>query len=246
MIPTKLRRAVKQALGRLYRRTTPKLTSHPDVPSMLIAHNKHGAYCLPRSSLHRPASQAILQGRVWEEETIMFMCANRGGGDVIHAGTYFGDFLPALSKSLARGNKIWAFEPVAENYRCARSTIALNNLDNVELRQAALGPSPGTIGFVTVDERGRALGGGSHFDSTGGTETVAQVALDDVVPLGRPVSVIQLDVEGYEGGALRGAQEIIRRNRPIIILETVPSGFTDVYDYVYVRRLNENSVFRPR
>lgn len=246
IIPTRLKRALKRAIEWQLHRSTPRFKSHPDVPSVLIAYNECGAYCLPRSSLHRPASQAILHGQVWERETIAFMRTNTDNRDIVHAGTYYGDFLPALSKAVGPRRVVWAFEPATESYLCAKTTIALNNITNVELRQAALGPSPGSVGFVTVDKDGRALGGGSHIDLTHGTEIVAQVRLDDVIPEDRPISILQLDVEGYEDGALRGATGIIRRNRPIIILETVPDGFADVYHYAFERRLHDNSVFRPR
>ena len=84
-----------------------------------ISYNQYGGYCLPLSSIHRPASQTILNGKVWEEETLKFMSKHCGTGDIIHAGTYFGDFLPALSKACHTKAKVWAFEPNLENYKCA-------------------------------------------------------------------------------------------------------------------------------
>jgi FkbM family methyltransferase len=180
---------------------------------------------------------------VWERETIAFMCAKSDGADIVHAGTFFGDFLPALSKATV--GTIWAFEAVLESYRCAKTTIALNELNNVELRHAALGASNGVVSFATTNEHGHALGGASHVDQTSGTEPVVQIPLDDAITLSRPISILQLDVEGYENEVLKGAQELIRRHRPIIILETVPEGFADRYGYAFDGRLAENSVFRP-
>ena len=59
-----------------------------------VAYNMFGGYCVPLSSYCRPAAQAILNGQVWEPETIAELrkFAKIGGGDVVHAGTYFGDF----------------------------------------------------------------------------------------------------------------------------------------------------------
>jgi hypothetical protein len=53
------------------------------------------------------------------------------------------------------------------------------------------------------------------------------VRLDDVLPQGADISVLQLDVEGYEGPALKGALATITRCRPTLILETVPRAFMD-------------------
>jgi FkbM family methyltransferase len=173
------------------------------------------------------------------------MCANAGGGDIVHAGTFFGDFLPALSRAVEPARTVWAFEPSLESFRCATITIALNDLANIELTRAALGPKSGNLSLRTIDDEGRKLGGASHFDPAEGTEMAPQVRLDDVVPADRAVSIIQLDVEGYEGQALKGCRETIRRNRPIIILETVPPEFAESQNYVFIHRLADNYVFRP-
>jgi hypothetical protein len=52
--------------------------------------------------------------------------------------------------------------------------------------------------------------------------SVQVVAVDDVVPEDRHVSILQLDVEGYEGPALQGALGTVERCRPTLVLETVP------------------------
>jgi hypothetical protein len=86
-----------------------------------LASNFYGSYCVPLSSAHRPAAKKILGGEVWEPETIQFLTSIRG--DIVHAGTYFGDFLPALSASRVPGEKIFAFEPSRENFQCAQMTL---------------------------------------------------------------------------------------------------------------------------
>lgn len=214
----------------------------------IIASNEYGSYCVPQASLHRPASQAILHGDVWEPDTIEFMQKNCGNGDIIHAGTYFGDFLPGLSSDLGDGALIWAFEPNKENYRCARITMELNALDeNVRLTHAALGPTDGAAMFSVFDGNGRPLGGASHVNDHG-TESVKQIALDSVIPAGRRVTILQLDVEGYEEMALRGAEKLIRRDKPMLILETVPTSewFNNLLSdcrYAFMQKLAANSAF---
>src|SRR5690348_5661397 len=109
----------------------------------IIAQNRFGLYCVPRRSAHRQAAHDILRGRVFEEDTVEFLRRNAGSGDVVHAGAYFGDFLPALSSALCPGKILWAFEPNLENYHAARLTCRINRLSNVELRNAALWDCPG-------------------------------------------------------------------------------------------------------
>ena len=193
-----------------------------------VAYNKYGGFCVPLSSRHRTAAQKILAGDVYEPETIEFLTSHSNGGDLVHAGAYFGDFLPALSRSIALDAKVWAFEPNHENYRCAIITTYINGLKNVELANAALGERRGTLTLVTSKKSGTALGGGSRIlregDDVGSErrEVVRAVTLDEVIPPDRRISIIHLDVEGYEREALSGALGIIQRCLPIILLETLP------------------------
>jgi FkbM family methyltransferase len=221
---------MKQSSKRILHNTF-DTANHCDAPEVLqccIAYNKYGGYCLPLSSIHRPAPRKILSGQVYEPRTIEFLMSHCGNGDIVHAGTYFGDFLPALSKSIARQAKVWAFEPNFENYRCASITMCVNEIKNVELMHAGLGEKSHSHIIVTADINGCALGGGSQVLIEGytnislRTEDVQIVALDEIIPSNRQVSIIQLDVEGYEKHVLSGALKIIQRCRPIIILEYLP------------------------
>jgi FkbM family methyltransferase len=196
-----------------------------------VAYNRYGGYCVPLSSLHRPAAQAILAGGVWERETIEFLASHGREGDLIHAGTFFGDFLPALSRSRSNGAKVWAFEPNNENYRCATLTLAINGIHNVTLTNAGLGEKRETLSLQTKGSDGIALGGASRLLSgdtvaavpAPDTERVQVVTLDSVIPEDREVALIHLDVEGSETQALNGARNIIRRCLPVIVLETLPT-----------------------
>lgn len=71
----------------------------------IVSYNKYGGFCVPESSCHRPVSQRIFSNGVWEPDTIEFIMSNCGDGDVVHAGTYFGDFLSALSKGITPSRK---------------------------------------------------------------------------------------------------------------------------------------------
>jgi FkbM family methyltransferase len=169
-----------------------------------------------------------LSGQVFEQDTIEYMIAHCGKGDIVHAGTYFGDFVPALSRACAEGAKVWTFEPNRENFQCATITTVINDLHNVVMTNAGLGNHQGCLPFAVSDEAGKALGGLSHFvepdDDTNATVVQAEVVrIDDVVPADRQVSILQLDVEGFEEQALSGGMETIQRCKPVLILERPPA-----------------------
>lgn len=223
-----------------------------------IAYNRYGGYCVPLSSRHRPAAQRILAGDIWEPRTLDFVQSQSAGGDIVHAGTFFGDFLPALSSFAAEGAKIWAFEPNVEIYRCALITVHINALPNVILISAGLGEHRNVLGMVTKDPAGKCLGGASRIyeggkgrdESEGHSTPVTIVTVDEVLPTHRKVSIIQLDVEGHEKPALKGALSTIRRCKPTLILETMPArSWLEAnilqLGYRIAENVHSNTVLRP-
>ncbi len=190
-----------------------------------IAYNKYGGYFTPISS--KSAQQGsvifeILNGEIYEPDTIKFMRDNCANGDIIHAGTFFGDFLPGLSNSLSNERKIWAFEPDKDTFRCAQITALINDLKNVELINTGLGDKTTMAKLLLELESGIILGGASKIineDTKGKTIDVKLVRIDDIIPKDRYISIVQLDVEGFEKEALSGALETINRCKPILILE---------------------------
>jgi len=196
-----------------------------------LAENQYGFFCIPAESSHRPAAQEVLAGRVWEPETTAFLAERGAAGDVLTAGAYFGDMIPAAA---AGGRTVWAFEPDPVSYRCAEWTARLNGLGNVRLRNAALGDAAGTV-QLQVGSRGVALGGSSFIRERRGvvyeqlrrvrrprSEQVELVRIDDAVD-SRALSVIHLDVERREGPALAGGIRTIERCLPELVLETIPA-----------------------
>lgn len=262
IVPQSARRVLRSLLKKRPRgKPFPFSVAGPLAKSTLnccIAFNKYGAYCVPVSGLHRPAAIFLLRGDVWEAPTIQLMLSACANGDVVHAGTFFGDFLPALSAGVGPSAKIWAFEPHPESYRCARITVLLNDLQNVVLGNAGLADFPDSRPIVTADHRGVSLGGASQImPATGdgweprGTQVALAhlVTLDDTIPEDRTVSIIQLDVEGYEQRVLSGAMRIIRRDRPLLIIETLPgekwlSEHLFPLGYSVGERILENVVLR--
>jgi len=247
-------------LRKLWKRRSPTMFGVRSCPEgslkACFGYNQYGAFCIPLSSYHRPAAQKILYGDIHEPLTIDFIMRHMDSGDVIHAGAFFGDFLPALSRACKAGAKIWGFEPNPESHRCAEITLALNGVTNVRLVNAGLGNIGGGVEtlFKVKKGDGEALGGGSYFvpdtavDEDGVIPTKI-VKIDEIYPTDRDVSVLHLDVEGFEQEALSGGLATIQRCKPVIILENLP---TDAFlesslhriGYCVVGRVHGNTIFK--
>lgn len=104
-----------------------------------------------------------------------------------------------------------AFEPVADFRDCLMRNVPSVNFD---VRACALGDQDTTIDMIITAENT----GHSHVDTgTIGTGTIPMYRLDTLnLPT---VNYIKIDCEGYENTILRGAQQTIMRDRPIMVVE---------------------------
>tara|TARA_B110000503_G_C7110484_1_gene397847 strand:+ start:61 stop:711 length:651 start_codon:yes stop_codon:yes gene_type:complete len=211
---------------------------------IIKAHNEYGMYAIPKSSAWRIAAQTVIEENVWEHDTIKYIIKNCEHSSIIHAGAYFGDFIPALSKNCK--HTVFAFEPNSENYECANMTCDLNNCTNVILRQNALGDCRKIVN-LKIRHGNKSIGGLSKIVSMADkdTEEALQVTIDDTIPHTRPVSILHLDLEGHELSALKGAKNIIKKWKPIVIIEDNHKEYSLLanLNYVYQRTINKNLIF---
>lgn len=126
-----------------------------------------------------------------------------GRSVAVQAGGNVGVWAAYLAKAFDR---VVTVEPDAANYECLTRNVPAN----VEHRRAGFGADPGAISMVNVN--GNA---GAHY--VGGAGDIPVITIDS---LDLPAcDLICLDVEGFEPDALRGAEQTIRRFRPVIMFE---------------------------
>ena len=210
-----------------------------------MASNQFGKYCIPLTFMHCGTSKTTCTGMVYELATIHFIRSECGIGDVVHAGAFFGDFIPGISTKLSPGAMLWTFEPDFECCLGAASTIHVNNLKNVRLMNVGLGVDSSlqylsTGGRVVREKR-----------KDKNDKMILIMSLDKIIPIDRNVSIIHLDVELFEHQVLIGAVETIKRCKPILILETLPpkkwlSDNILSLGYVPSGKVNRNFVLRQK
>lgn len=140
-------------------------------------------------------------------EWAMAACATRR--TAVQAGGNIGLWPKRLAEAF---DQVYTFEPEP----ISRACLERNVFQNVIVSDAALGAAVGRCGI-----KRRSLG--SHLVTEGDTvpvTTVDALALADL-------DFLQLDVEGYEWHALKGAVETIGRCHPLIQVEL--RGFTDKF-----------------
>ena len=124
-----------------------------------------------------------------------------------------------LVKSFGR---VIAFEPVALFRECLEQNVTGANF---EVRPIALGDQD-TMGTMIITEDNS---GHSHLDpNTMGAGDVQVVRLDNLNF--HDINYIKIDCEGYEYRILQGAEQTIRRCRPVVVIEQKPH---DAYSKQY-------------
>jgi len=127
----------------------------------------------------------------------------KGRALAVQAGGNVGVWAAHLAKQFV---KVVTVEPDAVNYECLKRNVP----DNVAHLRAGFGASAGSVSLVNVD--GNA---GAHY--VGGAGAIPIITIDS---LDLPAcDLLCLDVEGGEPAALCGAEQTIRRFRPVVMFE---------------------------
>jgi FkbM family methyltransferase len=162
------------------------------------------------------------------------------GGTAIDLGSHVGYFTLLLASLTRNGGRVVAFEPNPSNAERIRRTLALNHLGHVTLVEAAVSDRSGSMQFA-VEETGSMGRLVSSPESMPSSVRVSVVSLDDVAGEHdlENVSVIKMDIEGAEAGAIHGMRRLIGRCRPVIVCEWHPhranAGYRETFDSVGYR-----------
>jgi FkbM family methyltransferase len=145
------------------------------------------------------------------------------GDAVIDVGANVGAYTVLLSKLVGPTGRVFAFEPVPENY--AVLAYAIKHLSLANVIPFALGLS-NSEGSAVMEIPSFKINGESLYDSrivdcaTPGLRSVSvPIKTLDSIGIER-CTFLKIDVEGHEVQVLCGARETIRRCRPAILMET--------------------------
>jgi FkbM family methyltransferase len=160
----------------------------------------------------------LLDGRVYEEKFLDHIRDQQRRGVYVDIGAHLGTHTVWFA-ALCPSTHVHAFEPIDRNVAMVRRNVAANGLEGkVTVHHVGLSDSAGQATNTLGPEHQM----GFMADAVAAVETFDVVRLDQVLRR-VPVAVIKLDVEGMETAALRGADRILSRWRPVVYAEAFNS-----------------------
>jgi len=145
----------------------------------------------------------------------------------IDCGAFTGDTIAGFLQ-FTGGNyrRIWAVEPDKSNYEQLVQYVENEQLKDIDLIQKGVYSHAGKLPFLET---------GSMLSMiTDNSDNCIEVDTIDNIVEGQPVSYIKMDVEGVEPEALKGAEQTIRRCKPVLGISIYhkPQDLIDIPLYI--------------
>ncbi len=158
----------------------------------------------------------------------------KGYGRFINCGSYDGDTVRQLNKFHGKIESLACFEPDPDNFNLLIRYLQKNH--NQIAKEIIACP----CGVFSSNKQLKFDGGNkiNSLISEKGDVFIQCVALDDVIGDFRP-TFINMDIEGAELAALKGAENLIRKNKPSLAISVYhsPSDIWEILLYLHSLRL---------
>ncbi|MCA0431405.1 MAG: FkbM family methyltransferase [Bacteroidetes bacterium] len=143
------------------------------------------------------------------------------GDFVIDIGTNYGTTLLQFANLIGVNGKTFGFEPDPINFEICNQNIQLNHFTNLSVENIGLGNKEAEVNLVVDVDSNR--GGNRISENIIGKESyqIKIVKFDNWVldKMLNKINLIKIDVEGYEMEVLKGAENSIKKYKPILFIE---------------------------
>lgn len=162
---------------------------------------------------------AIKRGYETHVSTLMYDLLSPGNV-LVDIGANIGYYTLLAASQVGSTGKVIAFEPDQDNCMLLKMSLQANGFENVELHPYAVFDKKEMVGFD------KGVGSSNAVISPIETSRyqVEAVSLDVFLNHESQVDIVKMDIEGAEGRALKGMQQLVRCHRPIIFTEFNPKG----------------------
>lgn len=154
------------------------------------------------------------------------------GDNVIDIGASVGVYTLKLSELVGASGRVYAFEPVPESFYLLTVLTGLRRYRNVTLVNMAVSDKS-KIAPMTIPRSGNHL---RNYYLASITAPELLVGVDSVQVFCFPldsfniparIRLVKIDVEGHERAVLNGMMDLIKRDKPVLIVESVLPGMSE-------------------
>lgn len=169
---------------------------------------------------------------------------------VIDIGANIGQYTKRLSELVGPNGRVIAFEPVPTTFSLLSANTLLFKYQNVTLVNAAVSDKLGIAG-ISIPKFSTGLNNyyEAHLENQGNCDlSIMTISIDSIL-LDKTIKLIKIDTEGHEEFVIKGLQNLIHKDHPILIIETRSNNFIkEVEEFGYTsERINNspNVLFSP-
>lgn len=205
----------------------------------------YGYITIPRNDLY--IRDSLLYSKVWEKHLCDFFESNLNEGDVaLDIGAFVGTHTLVMAGAVGESGKVHAFEP-GPFYNLIEINAVQNNKKNIIVHHKGLSDEESVMYIPTMKEETfseHKNWGAVHLRSDKTSEIgtdmdeVNVVTLDSLDINGR-VKLLKIDTEGMELKVLKGGKNLIRKYKPILVVEINHDPGSEEYKNI-VTYLDEN------
>lgn len=183
--------------------------------------------------LRHPELEAIWHEDIWLRQFLHHSI--KDGMNCVDVGAHLGAVLQLFTELSPHGAHT-AFEPVGYKAAWLRKKYP-----QVDILPVALSDSADAVAFYYDKRRSgySSLRPSAVSAESTQKQTVQSRTLSDSISAEKPVHFIKIDVEGAELAVLKGADALIERNRPTLLLECTLNGLSafgyqpsEVFEYI--------------
>ncbi|ABB39689.2 methyltransferase FkbM family [Oleidesulfovibrio alaskensis G20] len=219
---------ISKEQAKLITRGAPRFPYHtPHNMLFWLDESQYVDKCIIQHGKYESASTNLVQQFVKEGQTVLDI-----GGNI-------GYYTVMFSKIVGRSGKVITFEPTAHYRSILEKNVQENQINNVLIRPEGLSDKAEKL-TISIGSSTATLHApeGQQIDSY---EAIQLARLDDLVEQLdiTKLDFIKIDVDGHEPSVLRGAQQTIKKFKPLILLEVSHLHYLegnvfawDFYDYL--------------
>lgn len=164
------------------------------------------------------------------------------GGTFIDVGANVGVYTLLASRLVGAGGRVHSFEPHNDAFALLKMNVGLNHAENVNLNPIAIADAVGEMDLYMNAQSALTGLGRTNRGVLSGVQKVPVWSLDHYARQANvsEADFLKIDVEGFEGHVLRGAQALLSASRNLIVISELakknfePLGFSvkEVVDWM--------------